>query len=104
MQPKVEQDVILGVAEIGTFAGTRIRGDGVTEKVIVDDIVTSGKLTSPPDIENVVSLGAVRVTTHESVNYTPHKIGENRLRTFENVIWTTQERLTPIVAAEPKKA
>lgn len=93
MQPKVERDIILGVAEIGTFAGTRTRGDGVTEKVIVDDIVTNGKLTAPPDIENAVSLGAVRVTTHESMDYTPHKVGENRLRTFEKVIWTVQEPL-----------
>lgn len=95
-KPKIEKGKVLGRAEIGTFAGTRTGEDGVTEKVIVDDIVTSGPLTVPEDIDSPVLIGGVRITTTEDVDYTPKQISPNRVRTFEKVIRSVQEPLKKV--------
>jgi len=99
VKPKVEKGKVLGKAVAGTFAGTRTLEDGTTEKVIVDDIGLDGELPLPPDIDNPICLGAVKVTTTEDVDYTPRYVGPRRLRTFEKVIRTTEE---PLEVGRPK--
>jgi hypothetical protein len=89
-EAKVVPDHVIGFTEKGQYTGTRILANGRTAKITVNDYVTNGALTPPPDISNPILVGVI---VHEDSHYsednrarviTPNK----RVRTYESIEYT----------------
>lgn len=88
--PKVVPDHIVGYSEKGQFTGTRVLDNGRTAKVTVNDYVTNGALTNPPDIDNPILVGAL---IHEDSHYSEDNrarviVPGKRVRTYESIEYT----------------
>jgi hypothetical protein len=86
--PWIRKGEKLGSAQAGTFIGSRIGANGISEKVISDDATSNAPLVPPPDMDNVVLAGGVNVEVQMDTDYSPKVMNDGRMRTCELVIRT----------------
>jgi hypothetical protein len=86
--PWVRKSEKIGSAQAGTHVFSRVGKNGISEKVIVDDVVVNGPLCPPPSAENAVLAGGVNVEVELDTDYTTKVVDGGRLRTCELIIRT----------------
>lgn len=84
----------LGNAQAGTFVFSEVGPNGISEKVIVDDVAVGKPLCPPLGAEHAVLAGGVNVKVEMDTDYEAKIVDGGRLRTCEIRIRTLVSPLT----------
>ena len=94
--PWKESNIELGNAQAGTFVFSEVDADGISSKVIVDDVSVNSPLAPPKGTTDAVLAGGVNIKVTLDKDYTPTIIEKDgRLRTCRLVIKTHVSPLNP---------